>query len=475
MIVDVSGWEFHNVYRDGDGALRTRPGFAIYAAAPSGTRFVAGFSLQAPQTTDVWHYLFEQDTATLAVTLRVCTEEFFTVFSMGLGVMEEAPVITWASVNRQVMINSPSFSAPLFGVLGGGLMTALKRDSDYEDTTALDIPAGHITTFGDRMPIAQGSTLFFNDPGIDPRTYVAENIVALPGVIYDLTRADDGALWIFTSEGVYTLAADALGQGQQVQGFLSRVPGLLTSKSRNAVSTQFGVAVLDRDAVVVGTRRIPVGTYKGRRLLSQAVEVEDLRQFGELYATPRGVLVGFRGDRNLFLDIDLQDGTVTYCWAESAAFDLVGTLRGRDGELLHMFSGYVVEQTVTGTIDYDGDPIAAVVAGRLDLGPLDWPIIRRVSVSAANGGANVAAACSGNQDTANATTVDGDIIIGTSPWAASGTKMAGRTTRSTRTTLNVRASEPNAEVRVDGGDRRVIAAVEVQTGGVGRRRKEKMT
>lgn len=474
MIVDISGWELHNLYRDGD-ALRTRPGFATFTAPTSGRTFVAGFSLQAPQTTEVWHYLFEQDDTTKMVTLRVTTEEFFTVFSMDLGVMEEAPVITWASVNRQVMINSPSFSAPLFGVLGGGLMAALKQDSVYEDSTALDIPAGHITTFGDRMPIAQGATLFFNDPGIDPRTYVAENVVALPGVIFDILQANDGALWIFTSEGVYTLAADALGQGQTVQGFLAKVPGLQTSKPRNAVSTRFGVAVLDRDAVVVGGRRIPIGTYQGRRQLSRAIEVEDLRQFGELYATPRGVLVGFRSDRDLFLDIDLQDGTVTYVWAAGDTLNLVGALRGRDGELIHLFSDFAGEQTVTGTLDFDAEAIPAVAAGRMELGPVDWPIIRRLSVSAANGGAEVASSCSGVTDTANNTTVDGDIVIGTSTWAASGTKMAGRTTRSTRTTLNVRASEPNAEVEVAGGGRRVIPAIEVQTGGVGRRRKEKQT
>ncbi len=474
MIVDISDWELHNLYRDGRGALRTRPGFCSIAEPTGGREFVAGFSLQAPQTTEVWHYLFEQDTTTKAVTLRVCTEEFFTIFSVELGVMEEAPVITWAAVNRQLMINSPSFSAPLFGVLGGGLMTALKQDSVYEDSTALDIPAGHITTFGDRMPIAQGATLFFNDPGIDPRTYVAENVVALPGAIFDILQANDGALWIFTSEGVYTLAADALGQGQTVQGFLAKVPGLQTSKPRNAVSTRFGVAVLDRDAVVVGGRRIPIATYQGRRQLSRAIEVEDLRQFGELYATPRGVLVGFRENRDLFLDIDLQDGTVTYVWGADY-LDLIGTLRGRDGELMHLFPGFVGAMVSTGTEDINSEAIEGVAAGRVDLGPVDWPIIRRMSISAANGGAEVASSCSGVTDTANNTTTDGDLVIGTSSWSASGTKMSGRTTRSTRTTLNVRASEPNAEVKVAGGGRRVIAAVEVQTGGVGRRRKEKQT
>lgn len=472
MLVNISQWELHNLQRDGAG-LRTRLNFASVKTPTAGTVYVGAFSLQSPQTGDVWHYLIEQSTTTAAATLRVFTEEFYELFSVPLGVLGDTPVVTWAVTNRQLMVNSPDFSAPLFGVLGGGLITALKQASIYEDSTALDIPAGHITTFGDRMPIAQGAVLFFNDPGIDPRTYVAENVVALPGTIYDILQADDGALWIFTAGGVFTLAADALGQGQTVQGFLAKVPGLQTSRPRNAVATRFGVAVLDRDAVVVGGRRIPIATYQGRRRLSKAIEVEDLRQFGELHATPTGVLIGFRDGRGFFVDVDIAAGAATYVWSESSDLNLVGALRDRDGEMLHVLSDRVVWQGVVGTLDFDSSATKGTAAGRLDLGPVDNPIIRRLSVSAANGGADVAAACSGNVDTANTTTTDGDIVIGTSSWTASGTRLAGRTTRSTRMTLNVRTTEPNAEVQVSGGGRRVIATVEVQVGGVGRTRKEK--
>ena len=38
------------------------------------------------------------------------------------------------------------------------------------------------------MPIAQGNVVYFNDAGIDPRIYVAQNAVSLPGSIYDILQ-----------------------------------------------------------------------------------------------------------------------------------------------------------------------------------------------------------------------------------------------------------------------------------------------
>lgn len=118
-LVDVSQWEMHNVVRD-DGGLRTRQGFAQLKTPATGTVYVGAFSLLSPSTGEPWHYLFEQATATNVVTLRVYTEEFVEVFSYLIGVTQADPVITHAMVNRQLMVNSPAFSAPLYGLPGGG-------------------------------------------------------------------------------------------------------------------------------------------------------------------------------------------------------------------------------------------------------------------------------------------------------------------------------------------------------------------
>lgn len=472
-IVDVSQWEMHNVVRD-DGGLRTRQGFAQLKTPAAGTVYVGAFSLLSPSTGEPWHYLFEQATATNVVTLRVYTEEFVEVFSYLVGVTQADPVITHAMVNRQLMVNSPAFSAPLYGLPGGGLITALKVASEIEDTTALDIPTGHTCAFGDRIPVASGSTLFFNDPGTDPRTYVAENAVALAGPVFDLFQGDNGALWLFTSAGVFTLPADALGQGQIVQAFISRIPGLATSRPRNACSTPLGVAVLDRDSVgIVGGPRVTIGGYQGRRKLSRVIEQEDLRQFGELHPTGDGVLIGFRSSRGFFIDVNFRTATATYVYATDP-LNLVGTLWTRDGELLHVLADRVVSQAVTGTLDVDGSAVKGTVCGRLLQGPQDNPLVRRLTVSAANPGAQVNAAVSGNTDTGNTTTTDDDTVIGTSVWAASGA-MRGLTTRSMRLTLNVRTTEPNAEVQVQGGGRRFTSRVDLELGGVGRTRKDKAT
>ncbi len=213
MNIDISKWEKQNVVKRGSD-LYTRKGLVQVSTPTAGTLYVAGFTVESPFTTEPWHYLFEQATATGLVTLRVVTEEFVEVQNYSLGFMQNDPVITYAVQNGQLMVNSPSLPAPLYGLVGGGLVMAVKTPSLETDTTTLEIPNGHICTFGDRMPIAQGNIVFFNDPGSDPRTYVAENAQPFPGVIYDMVQGTDGALYVFTSKDVHVIPRDALGKGK---------------------------------------------------------------------------------------------------------------------------------------------------------------------------------------------------------------------------------------------------------------------
>lgn len=483
MNVDVSQFEMHNVVRTAT-QTRTRKGLVSLKTPTGGTEYVAGFTIESPFTTEPWHYVFEQDTSSNIVTLRVLTEEFVEMWSFGWGFMQRAPVITYAVTNNQIMFNSPSASAPIYCLVGGGGITAVKTESINADTTALPLPQGHICSFADRMPIAQGNVVFFNDPpsaaSSDPRTYVGANALPLPGTIYDIMQGLDGALHIFTSQGVFAMPQDAVGKGQLVTGFVSTVTGIQTSRSHNAIVCPAGVVALTKDAVVVlgpssptgvagAITRIEISPYRGRRFFSRAVEQDDLRLTGELYPTPDGFLVGFRGTRGFFLDVNTRLGYRSYVWSQSSSFNVVGTLRTRDGQGLYLFADRIVQPI--GNTDYDGQTIRGVLCGRLDIPEDSSPVIRRIVTGSSAIGQTTGAYVRGQNVTVAVPPNTADVVIGTNNWSAS-TKFTGRETRTCRVSIRARDTDPQMELLFDGGDRRIEDQIDVEMIGQGKSRQD---
>jgi hypothetical protein len=475
--LDISKFELQNMVVTATG-LRTRKGLVSLKTPTATTTFVAAFSVRSPRTTDVWHYLFEQDAGNF-VTLRVFTEEFFELYSLALGVMQKQPVITWAEAYRQLMINSPAFGTPLYGLVGGGTQTVAKKTSSInDDTTALDIPPGHIAAFGDRFGIAFNDIAFFNDPpnanGFDPRTFVAQSFVQPGGAIYDMFQGPDRGFYFFTSTGAYTLPQDALGQGQSAQGFLGNIPGIRTARPRNARASVAGVGVLQRDhLLVLPNERVPLFSTGMRRTLSAILEVEDLRQFGELFPNPHGFYVGFRGTRGVFADVDLVQKSVSWVTdSGGSALNLVGVLETRDNVPLPVTTSNVLAFHTRGSTDpWSGSSMNGIAIGPIPVAADDAPVIRRVTVAADNVGEGVSCAVDGDTDGDTTPTKAADNIIGTDTWGSK--PLVGRATRSTRLSVRVRSTSPTLEVQVVGADRAVNASVDVELAGQGRKRRDK--
>lgn len=472
MLVDIAKFQMQNIEVTPTG-LRTRRGLVSHKTPTSGTSYVAAFSVPSPNTTEVWHHLFEQTTASGLVTLRVYTEEFFELFSVSLGVMQQNPVITWAQVQRQLMVNSPAFTGPLYGLVGGGLITGVKKTSSInEDTTALDLMAGHIAQFGDRIAIAAGAICYFNDPGLDPRTFVVENAVEPGGAIYDMFQGPDNGFYFFTSTGAYTMPVDALGQGQEVRGAIFPIPGVITSRPRNAAASVGAVAVLQKDhLLILPNTKIPLFPQR-RGVFSQVVEVDDLRKTGEVYPSPDGFWIGFGTSRSGFCRVNVLDGTVSWVDAQGATFKLAGVLTSRDGEALPVTTANVLQFFSRGPTDpYSGIGVVGVAAGDIKTAADDNPVVRHVTVAADNVGAAVAVAVDGEQD-AGTTKVraTSDNIIGTTSWGT--VPLVGRATRSTRLSLKKRSSAPLLEVKVVGADFALRREVDVELKGQGRGRRD---
>lgn len=470
MRVDVTGWELQNIVRTANG-LRTRKGLVSVKTPTAGTVFVAGFTIESVFTSEPWHYLVEQSTTTSLGTLRVFTEEFFELFSVALGPLPLSPVFTHGEQMNQTIINSPSLSGALYGLVGGGLMTIEKSASENDDTTALNVPTGHVAAFGDRLPIAAGNLVYFNDPGVDPRSYVDENVVGFPGSIYDIVQGPGGGLYVFTSTGVYVMAGDALGQGQEVAGFISRVPGLETTRSRNAAASGGQVAVLQKEGIqLLDGPNIPILNTRYRRFWSKVVDVEDLRSSGELFPTPRGFIVGFSRARGYFLDVDVESRSFSWVTSTSSALNVAGTLRSRGGDLLVVLRDRVV--VPSGNVDFDAATIRGVASGSVEIPENIRPVVRRVTLASDNYGQTVGAAVNADTDTATVATFSRDLVLGAGLWSASAT-YAGRDARTTRLSHAARGEDPQLEVRVDGGDRRIEPNIAVDLAGQGSGRRDR--
>lgn len=466
MKVALDKFELSNIERR-NGRLRSRRGLVSVATPASGS-FVGGFTVESPNTSEPWHYLIEQAT-TGSATLRVYTEEFAEVFSYSLGRIGKDPVISWAMSNSKMMINSPSFSAPLFGIVGGGLMTAMKQPSENPDVTTLDIPAGHVASFAGRFAIASGANIFFNEPreDDDPRAFPARGNVNVGATIYDMFQGDTGALMVFTSAGVYSIPSDILAIGQDVSGFVSRIPGLETTKPRNATASNGRTVVLQRDAIdVIGGERMPVARG-GRRYWSKAVEVEDLRLAGEVYPTPDGFIVGFRGRRGHYLVGNLREGSLSYAWSSTLSFNVVGTLKTRDGEAMLILSDRVV--MAHGRHDWNGSAVMAIARGRIPVPAGSPPRMKALTLEVENVGRATGVSVDGRFNLKYTQPLARETEIGASDWDAA-TRYLGRSARRVKHGLAARATDAAIEVRMDGGDLPMPLTVDVTMTGQGRTR-----
>ena len=478
--VDLTKWELHNCRPTPDG-LRTRAGFVSVASPTAGTEYVGGFSVESPSTTEVWHYLFEQSTTTNVTTLRVYTEEFREMFSQDLGPLQKRPAISYAVALGQMFIGSPAFSSMLYGLPGGGIITAHKTASINPDTTALEIPTGHVCAFGDRFVIAQGNVLFFNDPplanSVDPRTFVAQNAFAMNGTVYDLFQGTDGNLYIFTSDGVFTLPPDAIAQGQSPAGYLSRVPGVEVSRPRNAVGTTGAIAVLQKDHILLlpSGQRIDLVRRAGPRYTGLDVAVEDLRLAGELSATPTGFVVGFRAMQSFFLEGDIPTKSYGYHYGTpggAISFQVVAMLRSRDNAPIYVMPANVFIPHTREVTEPTGQ-MFAIASGRVALSPKDNPVVRRVTIESDAWGNNSGVVVDGSTPASvRIPTRTTDAIVGTALWDDAA-PLVSKHMRSVRHNFSVRSADPGMEIRLNGNDVLLGAEIDVETSGQGGKRADR--
>lgn len=470
MQFDPSTGELHNLVLR-NGKLRTRYGLQSVRTNTAGSLMVAAFTVNSPTTTEPFHYIWEVSTTTTILTLRVFNEEYAQVYTLDFGQVKTRPFITYGITLNQIIINGP-FGA-YYGIVGGGLIQAIRVVDIVPSTTTIDPPSGIVCSWGDRLPIANANTVYFNDsPTPDVRAYAGLNITSPGGEIYDMFAGPDNSLWIFTSTDTFNIPQDALGQSQTIQGFISTVPGLTPSRSGNACQSNGVVACLSKAGLVTiaGGVQTPMqlSTYDGKRSLSVPVNMDDWRD-GQLFKTSNGFLLSFASKRKHCMLIDLRNGFNSFLWNSSgSALDVVGVLRGRGGTDLYVTSTNVLMPL--GNVDWDGSVVRGVACSRVDVPPDQQLVVRSVTVKADNISQNVSAFVGASTKVAaNPAHTPRDTTIGISTWAASGS-IGARELRTTRLQCNERLTDLSLEVSIDGGNRALsLADIETRQQGVGRR------
>lgn len=456
--MDLSNFEKHNieVLR---GELKARAGWRRMVSGLGS--IIYGFSIESPNTTEVYHYIVSQETNGDGY-IGVYEEDFNLLYTFNLGKIPEDAPIYYGVQNRQILINSPSLNFPLYGVVGGGLTIAVKQESINPDTTAINIPRGIICSFGDRFCIAQDSILFFNDPGVEPRTFTGENTIALPSTIYHIEQTDDGFLAAFCASGIYLIPKDALGQGQDVVGFISTIPGFEAIDYRCAASGNGITVGLVKDGVALiqdQMKLFPIEAYHAKRYFTEYVLPEDFR-FGKVHKTANGFLVAY-ADHAVVLDIKNQYSSWVYNDANNS---VMAVLKTRDGEDLYLLDDGTVAYPKGTRDDYNAtNDVDGYAAGDLDTDPQLSPMVRYVTTSSDNSNYPQFAYVRGRAAAGSTKYTPGyGILIGTDVWSNVAPNLYERELRSVRHSFAVRTDMISIEVGAIGSGR-TIGDVDVET------------
>ena len=431
--VDASSWAKRNLWALPSGELAVRPGLRTEfdgSASLSGRTIVDGFSVIDPVTGDAWFYITHRANGGSAGNVKINVyDDNWTLFQeYDTGSDATPSVVTHAEVLGFIVIASPAFPT-VFGLVGGGLIKALKKDSLNSFLTALDVPAGICTAWaGSRVVIARGSSLFISDPvtatGGDPRTFVAENQVTLEAPIYGLHTTAGGALVACTARGVYALSEQAAASGQVPVGDWQRLSDHETTRFKTTASvngrlwglTRKGIRLIDTE----GAQEVALDDPHIDVVTIPTIQHNDYRRSTTIMAGPDGPVVSSRRAGAVMM-IDEHTGIRSW-WTDSdtaPGLNIVGVLQHASGETVLLDDEdalRVTGNTDTGEAVAAGTEITGFLMGRVP-SPVDGsPVIREITASTDGGTSTVYLRGAGGEQA-----VTHEYEVGTATWNATPT------------------------------------------------------
>jgi len=472
--------EFQNIFKSDVMGRYVRPArtphyiFDTTILLNVGTAVYA-FSIENQNTTEVMHYVIY----TTGI-LRIYDEQFILQFTTSISAESAAGFpqaaigsFTHAVVNNQLIINSEYLSAPIYGVVGGGVIPAVKVASINPDTSAIDLLPGGVASFGDRIVYSYINQIFISDPGTEPRTIVAENTISFGGKVLDMFQAGpNGLFYVFTTAGLYTLPADGLAGQQSYAGFITSSKDYEATQLHNVAYSKNAIFGLLDNGVwdVNNSKNIELIKWRRGRGLSQTVgNFTDFR-YGRIYTYENGFICQI-GTTILMIDIVNKYSSWINNTNDSTT-QLVGVLKTRDGKNIFCATDAVWELignsgNLSGVdVDYNNAAFFGTCATNILTPPAASPVIREITVGLDNNGKQVQTYVRG---TTSANTTGNTIIganatnvFGSEPlWDTAGLVYSEAKFRSTRNRMAVRGDNLDFEMKVTGANARISSDVQI--------------
>lgn len=483
------GSEYHNIFKNDSLGMFVRPSRTAHFTThefPAGTqKIIYGFSLESQNTTEVWHYIIFDS------GILVCyNEEFQEIWRLSIAA-ESANGLPDASIGsfthavsyNQFIINSEYLTGPIYGYVGGGAILASKVASINPDTTALELLPGGVATFGDRIVYSYYNQIFINDPGVDPRTIVAENAIAFEGKVLDMFQAGpQGNFYVITTESVYVLPADGLAGQQSYSGFISRIRNYEGTQLRNCGYSKGTIFGLVDNGVWDINNSINIEMIKYRRARKISNNVGNFLDFryGRMYSYENGFIISL-GGTSLLIDLVNKFSTWIYSYnlSSKGSEEIVGVLKTRDGKSIFAsqngvweFSGNTAvtnssTMTATTDADYSGQTVWGIACKQVETPPELSPVVRQIITSSDNHGRLIKTYIRKSEGSTTTPGALSGAVIGTDLWDTSGLLYGERKMRSVRHQRAVRGDSLDMEVAMQGPMSRINKDVSIGTNGQG--------
>lgn len=499
-MIDTSSWINRNIWINGFGERVVRDGLQQQSnvAFIANGRFAGGFSTQNPRTGDTVHYVLITGDESCVCML----DEEFQVkqkFDLGKGFNPQGPFQGAVLGNGQVLMGAPGMPM-LWGFVGSGFKNAIKTESSLSlDFQTIDIPDGICVSWQGRVVIAARDGLFFSDV-LSPRAFLAANSHRAPGLVYFMKVSQAGQLYIGTSQGMYTVAADSVYAGEILQPVFQKVSEIPTHGFFKSAMTSRGPVTLSRKGVINTATLQPDELLLGDPTMPRSIgEPNHYVNFkdAKIFETQDGPLVTLTPDSRSFLSNASGNRTVLsvkinerqgfFSWWEPSktrptadtytfskftnGFDFQGTLYDDDGREFIMTSDMIyanygnvdeyikadrdLEQEIEPASSRGGAFVLGTIYGQVSVPPPGNPVVRYVITSSDNVGSYQYVAVRGTIKRSaplsnNVPTCDDNISWYDVAASSTTSKYYEKTLQSIKHNFSIRTQDPTIEIGVEG-------------------------
>jgi hypothetical protein len=499
-MIDTSFWINRNTWINSFGERVVREGLQkqTNVAFKAKGNFAGGFSLKNPRTGDVCHYVLITGEEACVCLL----DEEFQIkqkYDLGKGFNPQGPFQGASLGNGQLLMGAPGMQM-LWGFIGSGFKAAVKQESSLSlDFNTVSIPDGICVSWQGRVVIAARDALFFSDV-LSPRAFLAANTHRTPGLVYFMKVSQAGQLFIGTSTGMYTVAADSVYSGEILQPIFQKVSEVPTHNFFKSAMTSLGPVTLSEKGIISTSSLQPNELLLGDPTMPRSIgEPNHYVNFknAKILETKEGPLVVMTPDSRSFIDSATRNSSVLavrvnekqgfFSWWEPSktrptasqytfskftnGFDFQGTLYDEDGREFVMTGDMILtsygnlDEFASSPIDPDeeveqegsrgGAFVLGSIYGAMTIPPPGNPVVRYVVTASDNVGSYQYVAVRGTIKRSaplpkNIPTCDDNIDwFDVAPSVAT-SRYYEKTLQSIKHNFSIRTQDPTIEIGVEG-------------------------